>query len=191
MGQISVEHDLNGIKGLHMITPKKFGDERGYFMEVFNQADLRDAGIDTAFVQDNQSLSVKGVLRGMHYQIRHPQAKLIRAIKGAIFDAVIDLRTDSPTFGRWHGAVLSEENCRQLFIPEGFAHGFMVLSDVAEVCYKCSDFYHPDDEGGILWSDPDVGVEWPEPEDGAELIISERDKSLPRFSEVMKERNQK
>ena len=181
MGHISVEYDAGGIKGLHIITPEKHGDERGFFMETYNEADMRQAGIDYTFVQDNQSKSAKGVLRGMHYQISHPQAKLVRAIRGSIFDAVIDLREDSATYGRWYAAVLSEDNCRQLLVPEGFAHGFLVLSDVAEVCYKCNDFYHPDDEGGIIWNDPDVGIKWPKLDDGTPLTISEKDKSWRRL----------
>ncbi len=186
MGQISVEYDLNGIEGLHLITLQKHGDERGYFMETYNERDMKEAGIDIRFVQDNQSLSAKGVLRGMHYQIRYPQAKLLRVVRGSIFDAVIDLRKGSSTFGKWCGVILDEENCRQLLIPEGFAHGFLVLSDYAEVCYKCTDFYHPDDEGGIAWNDPDVGIRWPIPEGREELIISEKDRKWPGFRQAVK-----
>lgn len=186
MGQINVEYNVGGIEGLHVITPSRHGDERGYFMETYNEEDMRQAGIETTFVQDNQSKSVRGVLRGMHYQIRYPQAKLIRVIRGAIFDTVIDLRKGSPTFGQWHAEVLSEDNCRQIFVPEGFAHGFKVLSDIAEVCYKCNDFYHPNDEGGIAWNDPEVGIDWPAPEEDTELIISAKDQKWPGFQEAMR-----
>lgn len=185
MGQISVERNAGGISGLHIITPKVHGDERGYFMETYNETDMKKAGIDVRFVQDNQSMSVRGVLRGMHYQRNYPQAKLIRVISGSIFDAVIDLRKDSETFGRWHGVILSEENHRQLFVPEGFAHGFLVLSDRAEVFYKCNDFYHPDDEGGIAWNDPEIGIEWPGIENGEGLIISEKDQKWKSLNETI------
>lgn len=185
MAQISVEHNAGGISGLHIITPKVHGDERGYFIETYHEAELKEAGIDTRFVQDNQSMSVRGVLRGMHYQKNYPQAKLIRVISGSVFDAVIDLRKDSDTFGRWHGIVLSAENHRQIFVPEGFAHGFLVLSDRAEVFYKCNDFYHPDDEGGIAWNDPEIGIEWPGIENGEGLIISEKDQKWKSLKETI------
>ena len=185
MGQISVEYNAGGIAGLHIITSKVHEDERGYFMETYHEAEMKEAGIDVRFVQDNQSMSVKGVLRGMHYQINYPQAKLVRVISGRMFDAVIDLRKNSDTYGRWYGVVLSEENHRQIFVPEGFAHGFMVLSDRAEVFYKCSDFYHPNDEGGIAWNDPDVGIEWPEIESAEGLIISEKDQKWKSFKETL------
>ena len=190
MGQISVEHNVGGIEGLCVITPKRHGDSRGYFMETYNENDMKEAGFDYVFVQDNQSMSSKGVLRGMHYQINHPQTKLVRVIRGKVYDAVIDLREGSDTYGQWHGELLTEENGRQFLIPRGFAHGFLVLSDYAEFCYKCDDFYHPNDEGGIAWNDPEVGIEWPELtgdyngtpakdgyklEDGTPLNLSDKD----------------
>ncbi len=156
MGKLTVE--TCEIEGVKVLIPQVFGDERGYFMESYNFNDFKAAGIDTVFVQDNQSSSSKGVLRGMHFQIKHPQDKLVRVIRGEVFDAVIDLREGSKTFGKWFGQVLSAENKKQLFIPKGFAHGFLVLSDIAEFAYKCSDFYHPGDEGGIRYDDPDVGI---------------------------------
>lgn len=173
MGKITVE--TCGIEGLKVITPTVFGDARGYFMETYQYEDFKAAGIDVTFVQDNQSASKRGVLRGLHFQINHPQDKLVRVIKGEVFDVAVDLRKDSPTFGQWYGVLLSEENKKQFFVPKGFAHGFLVLSDYAEFCYKCSDFYHPGDEGGLIYNDPDIGVQWPIPED-MELIFSDRDK---------------
>ncbi len=146
MGQISVEKNVDGIEGLCVITPAVHGDSRGYFMETYSQRDMEEAGIDITFVQDNQSMSTKGVLRGLHFQKQFPQTKLVRAIKGEVFDVAVDLRKDSPTYGKWHGEILSEENKKQFLVPRGFAHGFLVLSDVAEFCYKCDDFYHPNDE---------------------------------------------
>ncbi|MCR4641242.1 MAG: dTDP-4-dehydrorhamnose 3,5-epimerase [Lachnospiraceae bacterium] len=174
MGQITVESC--GIEGLKVITPKVFGDERGYFMETYNYNDFKGAGIDRVFVQDNQSSSGKGVLRGLHFQIEHPQAKLVRVVRGEVFDVAVDLREGSATFGQWHGVVLSAENRKQFYIPEGFAHGYLVLSDYAEFCYKCTDFYHPGDEGGLRWNDPDLRIDWPVPE-GVELNINERDRN--------------
>lgn len=171
MGKITVE--TCPIEGVKVITPQVFGDERGYFMESYNYNDFAKEGIDVKFVQDNQSSSTKGVLRGMHFQIAHPQDKLVRVIRGEVFDAVIDLRRESDTFGKWFGVILSAENKKQLFIPKNFAHGFLVLSDIAEFAYKCSDFYHPGDEGGIRYDDPEVGIEWPDP--GVQLNIIERD----------------
>lgn len=172
MGKITVE--TCGIEGLKVITPTVHGDARGYFVETYNYNDFKAAGIDVEFVQDNQSASKKGVLRGLHFQINHPQDKLVRVIKGEVFDVAVDLRKGSPTFGQWHGVLLSEENMKQFFVPKGFAHGFLVLSDYAEFCYKCSDFYHPGDEGGLKYDDPEIGVQWPIPE-GMELTLSERD----------------
>ena len=198
MGQISVEHNVGGIKGLSVITPKRHGDSRGYFMETYNENDMKEAGFDYVFVQDNQSMSSKGVLRGMHYQINHPQTKLVRVIRGKVYDVVIDLRDGSVTYGKWHGELLTEENGRQFLIPRGFAHGFLVLSDYAEFCYKCDDFYHPNDEGGIAWNDPDVGIEWPELtgeykgtasgegyklEDGTPLNLSIKDQGWNKLNE--------
>ena len=162
MVQISVEHNVGGIEGLCVITPKRHGDSRGYFMETYNENDMKEAGFDYVFVQDNQSMSAKGVLRGMHFQKHYPQTKLVRVIRGKVYDVVIDLREDSETYGKWHGELLTEENGRQFLIPRGFAHGFLVLSDYAEFCYKCDDFYHANDEGGIAWNDPEIGIEWPE-----------------------------
>ena len=172
MGKITVE--TCEIEGLKVITPKVFGDARGYFVETYNKQDFIEAGIDVEFVQDNQSASKRGVLRGLHFQKTHPQDKLVRCINGEVFDVAVDLRKDSKTFGKWHGVLLTAENKKQFFVPKGFAHGFLVLSDYAEFAYKCSDFYHPEDEGGILWNDPDIGVEWPLQE-GVELNFSERD----------------
>ncbi len=173
MGKITVEECP--IKGLKVIIPQVFGDERGYFMEVYNYKDYKAAGIDMVFVQDNQSMSKKGVLRGLHFQKRFPQGKLVRVNRGKVFDVAVDLRKDSETYGKWFGVVLSEENKKQFLIPANFAHGFLVLSEEAEFAYKCTDFYHPDDEGGLAWNDPDIGVDWPI-EEGTELIISEKDK---------------
>ena len=163
------------IKGLYIIKPKVFKDERGYFVETYNQNDFREAGLDMVFVQDNQSMSVRGVLRGLHYQKEYPQGKLVRVLRGEVFDVAVDLRDGSETFGRWHGERLSAENKKQFYIPEGFAHGFLVLSGEAEFAYKCTDFYRPGDEGGLAWNDPEIGVEWPV-EEGMELIISKKDK---------------
>ncbi|MCH5253556.1 MAG: dTDP-4-dehydrorhamnose 3,5-epimerase [Lachnospiraceae bacterium] len=172
MGKISVE--TCEIEGLKVITPAVFEDARGYFMETYQYEDYKAAGIDQVFVQDNQSASVKGVLRGLHFQIQYPQDKLVRVLKGEVFDVAVDLRKNSPTYGKWHGVLLSAENKKQFFIPKDFAHGFLVLSDYAEFAYKCTDFYHPGDEGGILWNDPDIGIGWPIKE-GMELILSPKD----------------
>lgn len=162
MGQITVEKNVGGIEGLCVITPAVHGDNRGYFMETYSQRDMEEAGIDITFVQDNQSCSTKGVLRGLHFQKQFPQTKLVRAIKGRVFDVAVDLRKDSKTYGKWYGVELTEENKKQFLIPKGFAHGFLVLSDIAEFCYKCDDFWHPNDEGGLAWNDPEIGIEWPE-----------------------------
>lgn len=172
MGKITVE--TCEIEGLKVITPAVFGDSRGYFMETYNYNDYKEAGIDMEFVQDNQSASVKNVLRGLHFQINHPQDKLVRVISGEVFDVAVDLREGSKTFGKWYGVVLSAENKKQFFIPKNFAHGFLVLSDYAEFAYKCTDFYHPGDEGGLKFDDPDIGVEWPDLAE-RELIMSEKD----------------
>ena len=162
MGQITVEKNVGGIEGLCVITPAVHGDSRGYFMETYSQRDMAEAGIDIAFVQDNQSMSTKGVLRGLHFQKNYPQTKLVRAIKGSVFDVAVDLRADSTTYGKWYGVLLTEENKKQFLIPKGFAHGFLVLTDTAEFCYKCDDFYHANDEGGLAWNDPAIGIQWPE-----------------------------
>ncbi|MCR4939972.1 MAG: dTDP-4-dehydrorhamnose 3,5-epimerase [Treponemataceae bacterium] len=200
MGQILVEKNAGGIEGLYVITPKVHGDSRGYFMETYNQNDMKEAGLDIVFVQDNQSMSTKGVLRGLHFQKEYPQMKLVRVIKGSVFDVAVDIRQGSETYGKWFGVELSEENKKQFLIPKGFAHGFLVLSDVAEFCYKCSDFYHPDDEGGIAWNDPEIGIEWPGLEGlyknsasaegytvfGLPLTLSEKDQKWPRLAEFKK-----
>ena len=190
MGQITVEKNVAGIEGLCVITPAVHGDSRGYFMETYSQRDMAENGIDIVFVQDNQSMSVKGVLRGLHFQKNFPQTKLVRVIKGSVFDVAVDLRKDSATFGKWYGIELTDENKKQFLIPRGFAHGFLVLSDTAEFCYKCDDFYHPNDEGGLAWNDPSIGVQWPQlvgayagsasaqgyaMEDGTPLNMSDKD----------------
>lgn len=161
MGQITVEKNINDIEGLCVITPTVHGDSRGYFYETYSARDMSEAGIDIVFVQDNQSMSTKGVLRGLHFQKQFPQTKLVRVIKGSVFDVAVDLRADSKTYGKWYGLELNEDNKKQFLIPRGFAHGFLVLSDTAEFCYKCDDFYHPNDEGGMAWNDPDIGILWP------------------------------
>ena len=190
MGQIQTEKNIRGIEGLCVITPAVHGDSRGYFMETYSERDMKEAGFDIEFVQDNQSMSTKGVLRGLHFQKHYPQTKLVRVIKGAVFDVAVDLRKDSATYGKWAGVLLTEENKKQFLIPKGFAHGFLVLSDTAEFCYKCDDFYHPNDEGGLAWNDPKIAVEWPELEgeyrgtasaegyhlrDGTPLNLSDKD----------------
>ncbi len=180
MGKFTVKK--SDIEGVIEIEPKVFKDDRGYFMEVYNQNDMKEIGIDDDFVQDNQSMSTRGVLRGLHRQINYPQAKLVRVVRGKVFDVAVDLREGSKTYGKWHGTILSDENKRMMYIPEGFAHGFLVLSDVAEFHYKVNDFYHPGDEAGIKWDDPDIGVEWPIEED-MELILSEKDKKWPGLNE--------
>ena len=177
MGKIKVTDNCNGIAGLKVIEPTVFGDARGYFMETYNYNDFKEAGIDCEFVQDNQSASKKGVLRGLHFQINYPQDKLVRVVNGEVFDVAVDLREGSKTYGKWFGVLLSAENKKQFFIPKNFAHGFIVLSDYAEFAYKCTDFYHPNDEGGLYFDDPEIGVEWPMPEGMTkeDLIISEKD----------------
>lgn len=185
MGKITVE--TCDIEGLKVITPKVFPDERGYFVETYNYNDFKAAGIDQVFVQDNQSASRRGVLRGLHFQINYPQDKLVRVVRGAVYDVAVDLRKDSDTFGKWFGVTLTEDNKKQFFIPKNFAHGYLVLSDEAEFCYKVTDFYHPNDEGGLMWNDPEIGVEWPV-EDGMELILSDKDKVHPGFEEYCRTR---
>ena len=160
MGQIRVEKNLGGIEGLCLIEPAVHGDSRGYFMETYNQQDMQEAGLDITFVQDNQSCSVKGVLRGLHFQKQFPQTKLVRVIRGSVFDVAVDLRSNSSTYGKWFGVELTADNKKQFLIPKGFAHGFLVRSDIAEFCYKCDDFYHPGDEGGLAWNDPEIGIDW-------------------------------
>ena len=161
------------IEGVYVIEPKVFGDNRGYFMETYNEQEFKNNGLDYNFVQDNQSKSKKGVLRGLHFQKTHPQAKLVRVLEGEVFDVAVDLRKGSKTYGKWVGVILSEENKKQFMIPRGFAHGFVVLSETAVFAYKCDDFYHPEDEGGIMWNDPDINIEWPYK---GELLLSEKDK---------------
>ena len=172
MGKITVTDTR--IEGLKVIVPEVHGDKRGYFVETYNARDMKEAGIDRVFVQDNQSASSRGVLRGLHFQIEHPQAKLVRVIKGEVFDVAVDLRKGSKTYGQWHGELLSETNFKQFYIPEGFAHVFLVISDYAEFCYKCTDFYHPGDEGGLIYNDPEIGIDWPIAPDMV-LNLSERD----------------
>ena len=150
------------IEGLYVIEPTVFKDERGYFVETYNQNDFKEAGLNMVFVQDNQSMSVRGVLRGLHFQKQYPQGKLVRVIRGSVFDVAVDLREGSETYGKWYGVELTKENKKQFYISEGFAHGFLVLSDEAEFCYKVTDFYHPGDEGGLAWNDPAIGIEWPQ-----------------------------
>ena len=169
------------IEGVKIVETKAYGDNRGYFIETYKRPNFVEGGIDAEFVQDNQSSSVKGVLRGLHFQINHPQSKLVRVISGEVFDVCVDLRQGSPTYGRWEGVVLSAENKRQVFIPRGFAHGFLVLSDAAELCYKCDYVYHPDDEGGLMWNDPSIGIDWPSldgemPLGESSIILSDKDR---------------
>lgn len=168
------------IEGLFVIEPSLFRDDRGYFMETYNKKEFENAGINVNFVQDNQSKSKKGVLRGLHFQKRNSQGKLVRVIKGKVFDVALDLRKNSKTFGKWHGVVLSDENNLQFYIPENFAHGFLVLSDEAEFVYKCTNFYDPESEGGIIWNDPTIAINWPL-DDIKYPILSEKDKAHPPF----------
>lgn len=185
MGKITVE--TCEIEGLKVITPAVFGDARGYFMESYNYNDYKEAGIDQVFVQDNQSSSVKNVLRGLHFQIHYPQDKLVRVIAGEVFDVAVDLRPGSATYGKWFGVLLSAENKKQFFIPKNFAHGFVVLSDYAEFAYKCTDLYHPNDEGGIKFDDPEIGIQWPILQ-GTELIMSDKDKKWGGIKEYTESR---
>jgi dTDP-4-dehydrorhamnose 3,5-epimerase len=201
MGHITVEKNVGGIEGLCVIQPAVHGDNRGYFMETYSQRDMAEAGLDIPFVQDNQSMSVKGVLRGLHFQKQYPQTKLVRAIKGSVFDVAVDLRAGSDTYGKWYGVLLTEENKKQFLIPKGFAHGFLVLTDTAEFCYKCDDFYHANDEGGLAWNDPAIGIQWPELvgaykgsaskegytlSDGTPLNLSEKDQKWLGLEETFK-----
>ena len=199
MGQIKVTRNVGGIEGLCVIDLKVHGDSRGYFMETYNENDMKEEGLDIRFVQDNQSSSLKGVLRGLHFQKQFPQTKLVRVIRGTVYDVAVDLRKDSKTYGHYHGEILSDNNRRQFLIPRGFAHGFLVLSDFAEFCYKCDDFYHPNDEGGVAWNDPEIGIEWPEVvgdyvgsadasgytlTDGTPLILSDKDQKWQGIKET-------
>jgi len=201
MGQIRVTYDLSGIEGLSLIESAIHGDERGYFMETFSQKDMYEAGLYFSFVQDNQSMSTKGVLRGLHFQKKYPQTKLVRVIKGAVYDVAVDLRVGSQTFGKYHGEILTADNRKQYLIPRGFAHGFLVLSDVAEFCYKCDDFYRANDESGLAWNDPEIGIKWPgligtfqensraggyTLADGTPLLLSEKDQKWPGIREMFR-----
>ena len=200
MGKIKVTDNCNGIAGLKVIEPTVFGDARGYFMETYSQRDMEEAGIDITFVQDNQSMSTKGVLRGLHFQKNYPQTKLVRVIKGSVFDVAVDLRSGSETYGKWYGIELTEENKKQFLIPREFAHGFLVLSDTAEFCYKCDDFYHTNDEGGMAWNDPEIDIQWPKLEgcyngtasaegytvDGMPLNLSEKDQKWYGLKDTFK-----
>lgn len=181
MGQFKMIE--TGIEGLLIIEPKVFGDERGYFMETYNGNDFREAGLNVQFVQDNQSKSRKGVLRGLHFQKTYPQGKLVRVLRGEVYDVAVDLRKDSPTYKKWFGVLLSGENNKQFYVPAGFAHGFLVLSDEAEFAYKCTDFYHPEDEDGIIWDDPDIGIKWPL-EGVGEPLLSDKDRRLGSVQEL-------
>ncbi len=197
MGQIKVNKNVGGIEGLHVIEPTVHGDSRGYFVETYNQRDMEEQGLNMVFVQDNQSSSAKGVLRGLHFQKKYPQGKLVRVVKGTVYDVAVDIRKGSRTYGKYYGVVLSEDNFKQFYISEGFAHGFLVLSDMAEFCYKCTDFYHPGDEGGLAWNDPEIGIQWPQVtgsypgdasagayrlEDGTPLNLSEKDQKWSGLS---------
>ena len=199
MGQIKVTPAP--IKGLYIIEPTVHGDSRGYFTETYNQRDMHENGLDMVFVQDNQSMSVKGVLRGLHFQKQYPQGKLVRVIRGSVFDVAVDLRAGSETYGKWFGVELTEANKKQFYISEGFAHGFLVLSETAEFCYKVTDFYHPGDEGGLAWNDPAIGIEWPTLvgsypgsasaegyalADGTPLILSEKDQKWGGLRETFR-----
>lgn len=201
MGQIQVTKNVGDIEGLCIIEPAVHGDERGYFMETYNQKDMEEAGFHIDFVQDNQSMSTKGVLRGLHFQKQYPQCKLVRVVRGSVFDVAVDLRANSSTYGKWYGVELTADNKKQFLIPEGFAHGFLVLSDVAEFCYKVNDFWHPNDEGGMAWNDPEIGIAWPHligtyqgscsakgyrMDDGTPLNLSDKDQKWVGLKETFK-----
>lgn len=175
------EFQKTSIEGVYVITPKVYGDKRGYFFESYNKKDFLNVGINIDFVQDNESKSHRGVLRGLHFQKKYPQSKLVRVVKGEVFDVAVDLRKDSKTFGKYESVILSEENQKQFLIPKGFAHGFLVLSDEAKFVYKCDDFYHPEDEGGIIYNDPDININWPFLDN---IELSEKDKKHPSFKEI-------
>lgn len=181
MGRLTVE--TCEIEGLKIITPEVRWDERGFFMESYQYEDFKAAGIDQVFVQDNQSSSVRGVLRGLHFQIQYPQDKLVRVLQGEVYDVAVDIRKGSATYGKWYGVLLSAENKKQFFIPKNFAHGFLVLSDYAEFAYKCTDFYHPGDEGGLMYNDPEIGIRWPI-EPGQEPVLSDRDRKWGSIREL-------
>ena len=199
MGQFTVKKNVAGIEGLCIIMPAVHCDKRGYFMETYNQNDMEKNGLNMVFVQDNQSMSTKGVLRGIHLQKEHPQGKLVRVIKGKVYDVAVDLRKDSKTYGKWFGLELSEENKKQFYIPEGLAHGFLVLSETAEFCYKVTDFYYPEEEIGFAWNDPQIGIQWPKLKgeykgnassngyfvDGVALNLSDRDQKWLTVRETL------
>lgn len=172
-----------GIQGLVIVEPTVYSDKRGFFMETYSKNEFFQNGIDREFVQDNHSKSSRGVVRGLHFQKDHPQGKLVRVIRGNVFDVAVDIRRGSPTYGQWRGVELSQDNRRQLYIPEGFAHGFAVLSDIAEFTYKCTEFYYPEDEGGIIWNDPEIGIEWPLDELG-EVTLSNKDSMWKMLAET-------
>ena len=187
MGKIAVE--TCEIEGLKVLTPQVFGDARGYFMETYNVQDFKEAGITDVFIQDNQSASKKGVLRGMHLQMQYPQTKLVRVISGEVFDVAVDVRKGSATYGKWFGVTLSAENKKQFYIPAGFLHGFLVVSDYAEFTYKVTEFYHPEDEAGVMWNDPAIGIDWPLQVAGIDestLTLSEKDKALMSLADFRK-----
>lgn len=201
VGQIKIEKNVGGIQGLCVIEPQVHRDNRGYFVETYNQRDLEAEGLDMVFVQDNQSSSTKGVLRGLHFQKEFPQGKLVRVTRGRVYDVAVDLRVNSDTYGKWYGVELTEDNFKQFYVPKGFAHGYLVLSDVAEFCYKCTDFYHPGDEGGLAWNDPEIGINWLEVqgeypgsassegytmEDGTKLNINERDQNWANLKDTFR-----
>lgn len=176
------------LEGVYIIEPIVFGDHRGYFMESYSKRDFEEAGLTMNFVQDNESKSKKGVLRGLHFQTKHTQGKLVRVVEGEVFDVAIDLREGSPTFGKWEGVILTAENKRQFYVPEGFAHGFLVLSDTVTFQYKCTDYYAPEYDGGVLWNDPDIGIEWPL-EGIEEVLLSDKDKNQQTLKEFMSKEN--
>ncbi|ONN27377.1 dTDP-4-dehydrorhamnose 3,5-epimerase [Thermosipho affectus] len=174
------------IEGLYIIEPTVFGDNRGFFMESWNKKEFSEIGLDIDFVQDNHSRSKKDVLRGLHFQVKYPQGKLVRVVRGIVFDVAVDLRKNSPTFGKWYGVILSEENKKMFYIPEGFAHGFLVLSDEADFLYKTTEYYYPEYDAGVIWNDPDINIKWPFEEYGIkEPILSEKDKKLPQLKEIV------
>ncbi len=176
------------IKDLYIIEPTVFGDNRGYFMEGYSKRDFEEAGLTMNFVQDNESKSKKGVLRGLHFQTKHTQGKLVRVVEGEVYDVAVDLRKDSPTFGKWEGVLLTAENKKQFYVPEGFAHGFLVLSETATFQYKCTDYYAPEYDGGILWNDPDINIVWPL-DDIEEVLLSDKDKIQPTLKVFMEKEN--
>lgn len=181
MGKFKFTHTY--IKDLIIVEPTLFGDHRGYFMETYHGKEFEEAGINIPFVQDNQSSSQKGVLRGLHFQKKYPQGKLVRVTRGEVYDVAVDLRKDSETYGKWFGIILSEENKKQLYVPPGFAHGFLVISEVAEFCYKCTDYYHSEDEGGLLWNDPHIAIEWPIERVGS-IQLSNKDQNWEMLKET-------